>query len=495
MNEDKLKEALSATYAVDPLADDRMDVIARKFRVASGKSRTRKRVLITAGICLGLGTTVGFTYPIAEANLFGRQVEQNFEAMGPYMIQISAIGKDQPGSETRKTPISVLIDGKTAYMDDSMPGDRTFVVFDAESRSHTFLPNCNVELIRNPQPGLTDSINVARQLMKQIGNFDMDKRIERRGTKTVNGRQVEEVGMRSSNNLLLILDIDSERHIPVSLTLPVSFGGVTHLRYDYVYDPNLVAKRIETIKAKEVGMKPIYIERGKPQIKEQLFAKALSATSTGRDKLKIYQVNENAQGDVFVLYTCSGYHADEDNMGPWLQLKDDQGKLWLTEVINMFDSKLAPKGEGLKAQLFFHPKSPSIIGKTHFSIRQDEWEFMRPDEKTVPSTHELNLGSFVPTPVNVVPEWFFYSFLDKDERWLPCIEKKIRFKDALSTHDFQTAIRIGREFYDNFPEMEPVIFFTRPTLAKGLAKAYRAVGDLKSAKEFEAKSKGAADYE
>ena len=493
MNEDSLKDALSANYGVDPLADDRMDAIARKFRVASVKNRNRKRVLITASICLGLGASVGFTYPIAEANLFGRQVEQNFEAMGPYMIQISAIGKDQPGSETRKTPISVLIDGKTAYMDDSMPGDRTFVVFDAESRIHTFLPDYNVELIRNPQPGLTDSINVARQLMKQIGNFDIDKRIEHRGTKTVNGRQVEEVGMRSSNNLLLVLDIDSERHVPVSLTLPVSFGGVTNLRYDYVYDPNLVAKRIEAIKAKEVGMKPIYIERDKPLVMKQLFAQPLSKTWTGRDKLTIYQVNENAQGDVFVLYSCRGYHSDEDNMGSWIQLKDDQGKLWLTEIINMFDSKLAQKGEGIKAQLFFHPKSPSTIGKAHFSIRLDDWEFLRPDEKTVKSTRELNLGSFDPTPVNVVPIWFFYAFLDKDERWLPCIEKKVRFQNALSIHDFRTAIRIGREFYDNFPEMEPVIFFTRPTLAKGLAKAYRAVGDLKLAKEFEAKSKGAEE--
>lgn len=493
MNDDSLKEALATTYKVDPLSDDRMDAMARNFRTANSNSRRRNRVLFTAGVCLGLGATVGFTYPIAEANLFGRQLEKNFEAMGPYMIQISTIGKDQPGSETRKTPISVLIDGKTAFMDDSMPGDRTFVVFDAESRSHTFLPYCNVELIRNPQAGLTDSINVARQLMKQVGNFDMDKRIERRGTKTVNGRQVEEVAMRMSNNLLLVLDMDLERLVPVSLTLPVSFGGVTHLRYDYVYDPNLVAKRIEAIKAKKVGMKPIYIERDKPQIKKQLFAKALSTTSTGRDKLKIYQVNESAQGDVFVLYTCSGYHADEDNMGPWLQLKDDQGKLWLTEVINMFDSKLAPKGEGLKAQLFFHPKSPSTVGKAHFSVRLDEWEFVRPDEKTLRSTRDLTLGSFIPTPVNVVPIWFFYAFLDKDERWLPCIEKKVRFKDALNTHDYRTAIRIGREFYDNFPEMGPIIFFTRPTLAKGLARSYRAVGDLKSAQEFEAKSKGAEE--
>ena len=493
MNKDKLKEALSATYGVDPLADDRMDEIARKFRVASGKSRTRKRVLITASICLGLGASVGFTYPIAEANLFGKQVEENFSAMGPYMIQISAIGNDSPGSETRKRPMSVLIDGKTAYMDDSMPGDRTFVVFDAESRMHTFLPDYNIELIRNPQSGLIDSINVARKLMDQIGSFDLDKRIERRGTKTVNGRQVEEVGMRSSNNLLLVLDIDSERHVPVSLTLPVSFGGVTNLRYDYVYDPNLVAKRIEAIKAKEVGMKPIYIERDKPQLTKQLFAQPLSKTWTGRDKLTIYQVNENAQGDVFALYTCRGYHADQDNIGSWLQLKDDQGKLWLTTPINMFDSKLAPKGDGLKAQLFFHPKSPATLEKAHFSIRLNEWEFMEAKEKSDRSTREVSLGSFVPTPANVVPLWFFYAFLDKDERWLPCIEKKVRFQNALSIHDFRTAIRIGREFYDNFPEMEPVIFFTRPTLAKGLAKAYRAVGGLKSAQEFEAKSKGAEE--
>jgi len=89
------------------------------------------------------------------------------------------------------------------------------------------------------------------------------------------------------------------------------------------------------------------------------------------------------EGDVFVLYSCKGYHADDQMQQRWLQLRDDQGVQWLTNQIDMFETRLTPDGEGLKAQIFFSPPGGPSTKLARLSIRLNEWEYLSVEE---PST-------------------------------------------------------------------------------------------------------------
>ncbi len=498
MNDDTLQVDLSEAYPAAPLSEERMSAIGRQVRLASVRRRTRRKLWLGAGALFAVAATAGFTYPIAAANLLGQEVERNMRAAGPYLVRISVRSNDAPGAEWSSVPIELISDGDDEYIPHLAPGSKTFAFIDSKHQMHVCHPASKIDIVYPADPNVDSFYRLPLLVMEhldKLGVFDMSKRIESRGERIINGRKVREIAMKRSGKEDFVADLDEEKDVLLSMTIgsiSTHAKGLpslnTGMRFDYSYGDPQSKQTIAELKPSVGLMKELGLDRDRQRIRDDLFAKPLSVTPTGRDQLKVYQVQEDPAGDVFVLYSCRGYHSVEDNVGTWLQLKDGHGRAWITSLIDMNFSGLAPKGEGLKAQIFYHPDAPNSVGTAHLSIRLNDWEYLRSDEPSTRATREIGLGAFAPSKVDCVPIWFFYAFGTQDEAWVPAMGQKLRFQQALAAKQYNVAIRLGQDFDGWFPEHMTELWFSRADLYRCLADAFRRVGDEVSARRYHDRS-------
>jgi len=369
------------------------------------------------------------------------------------------------------------------------PGSPTYLRVDPALRMSVVHVLAHRSIEWPPNKGNLSFIEMPLTLMEDLGKFDVAKRIDRRGTKVVDGRTVEEVLVRgNADNASVLLDLDAERGVPLSMIDYAPNSSTPVMRFEYSYDAERVKQAIVKLTSGGEGAVPIDLAKDRPRFRREFISSPLSTTSTGRDSLRVYRVEQDPEGDVFVLYSCKGYHADDQMQQRWLQLRDDRGLQWLTNQIDMFETKLTPNGEGLKAQIFFHPAFGRSTKLARLSIRLNEWEYLSVEEPSTPRTKQVSLGDFAPQPVACVPDWYFYAFGVDDEAWVGAMAQKLRFQYALKEKDYSTAVQIGRPFDTAFPEMMGGLFFEQADLDKGLAEAYRHLGDAESAEQFARKA-------
>jgi hypothetical protein len=489
MTEQRLKDLLSSAYPAEPASDDRLDTIARKVRLGSNRNMRRRLAIGSCGFAL-LAATVGFGYPIGQAYWFSLNVTRNMAAAGPYRLIVRTLPtRVDPNVHINRFATDVYVSGQDAYLLSRAPWGTTFSHYDSTVFVRTIHSVSGVSVVRRSSADPTYFYRIPVILAEKLREFDVHKRIRDLGPRTVNGQQVEEIEMRvastkdgSLGDGGFLLDMDPTRGVPISMRLLL--GGqqvLPGLRFDYEYSPTQVRETVESFKRKEAGMRVLNLESARPAIRKQLESRPLSATRTGRDVLKVHEVEENPEGDVFVLYSCQGYHSVEDNVGDWIMLRDDSGEKWLTSIIDLQFCGLAPKGEGLKAQVFFHPRASKTTSRAHLSIRLNEWEYLPAREPSTSSTRVLDLGSFRPTRVKGVPDWYFYSFTNFDESYLSGMADVLRTRYAASSKDYAAAIQYGTDFKTRY-EQDPDLLIERAEVYKALAKAYHGIGDEASAK-------------
>lgn len=486
MNEEEFKQALQDAYPLRRLEDERMEAIARAIRLRSTKNRRRTVAGLTA-LALGLAATAGFTYPIAAANQLGPSLLADMEAQEPYLVSLTFLGgKDSAGVHFNHRPMKMIVDGQAEYLPDMNGWPGTFGYVSADTRLHFVHPASNVSVVTPPQPGMVDlyetPFKVMRKLWAQKG-FDFRKRIENRGIKFVNGKQVQELVLRTDGKVTFIADLDSKNHTLVSMVFPTDTDHAPlniPARFDYDFDREKYSNSVKAMKSITTASREIDLDRDRASIRKDAFSVPLGTTFTGRDRLRIYQVQEDPAGDVFVLYSCDGAHRDGDRTGDWLHLKDSHGTEWLTSIIDLDFSELAPKGQGAKAQVFYHPLSSGHVDRATLSIPLDEWEYLSSQELQRP-TRTLNLGTFLPTKVDCVPTWYFYAFGIQDELWVKAMGQKLRLEDAIKRADYRRAIQIGQDFDMWFPEDMTQLWYSRADLYRRLSEAYKEVGDTLSA--------------
>jgi len=500
MNDKTLFDSITDAYTVMPLSSDAIDNIGRTIRLKTSRNRIRRRLLVAVATTAVLAGTVGFTYPIAAANLFGFNVQRNMAAMGAYRVQISATGEEGPGEHINRTPAEVLVDGDEIYMANPNSNSNAFQLVGADHRVHIFHAQAKLEDVYPPNSNADAFYKMPLTLISQLGRFDLAKRMTSRGEKMIRGVRASEVVISEAKRDLFVLDMNPDNGVPISLVIPdITLNATSEpalpsahlgLRFDYTYDSLAVKKEISRLKSSEVGMAVFDRERDIPTLQKRLFSHPLGSISTGRDLLQVYDVRQSTEGNIFVLYSCKGYHADDNMADSWLRLSDEEGRPWLTTAISMIFSHLGPRGEGIKAQLFIHPDAAKPVKKVRLSIGIDDWEYLSSKSPLPKGTRELELGSYEVNPVACVPLWYFFSHGIRDEIWVTQVALNLRFNRAMEAKDYRRAIKLGLELMSCLSDMDEPLFFTRADLAFQLAKAYRGIGDFQKAASFDAQSHG-----
>ena len=500
MREEQIKEILSEAYQVEPPSQEKIDALARRVRLGSGR-KSLKRWTFGIGALAGIAVAAGFTYPIAVANIFGHEVWEHMAAAGPYKITVKFGPPQAPDEQVRTTPIIGLVAGHNLYTVDSSSKDAAYFRTD-ERTDQTFAvyPLSHLAAVTNHNQGATAFMQMPIGLMARLGTFDASRRIEKKGTRIIAGRTVDEVLVTDSkSDDRTLLDIDKLKGVPLRVQSLGAGSQTPVVEYDYSYDASAVRAEIARLDQIEAGSRSFEFDTEREALTKQFVAAPLARVKFKRDIVTIYRVDQNSEGDVFVLYSCKGYHGDDQMQQPWIRL-EDHDQLWLTTTISMFSSKLAPKGEGMKAQLFVPSGESEATGMNpailtpggvyaHLSIKVQDWEFLTEGERALGPTWEKSLGDYQTTYVDDVPDWFIYAFGPHDETWVRAESQRLRFEFRLKEQNYARAIPIGKAFDDNFPDLMPNLFYSQHQLEEGLAKAYRALGDKKTASAYEKKLK------
>lgn len=475
---DDLGTALRRAYAVPAASEDAKYRIRRRMAVPHHHARRAtwpRRLAIVLSVCV----TATFAYPVGRANYVARTIASAWQKAEAFTVTIRAADKiEVPGEHVRSDPIVAAVAGGTTTVLNPFVGGKGFSVTTG-NRLLLYDPEAGRVVVRDADPSLLDQLTLPGRLMDELGEFRLSRRMTELGRSHVGGRETSEFTFDSDDgNVRITVDRDDVTGKPLQMRMHYAHGPMPDLLYDYDYDQQK-ARRAVSERLRLIRSVPTFdLDRGRERLEKQLTSSTVARVETGRDLMTVYRVQANARGDVFVLYTCRGYHGKEEMMGNWLRLVDDRGSSWLSDVIDMSFCKLKLGGQYPKAQVFFHPERQTRPQAVRLLLRLKEWGYVPEQvERPIPDfgNRWLTVASAKPERMAAgVPEWFHYAFNVDEARWLGVDALKLRFINALNMGHFELARQTGCKLEASFPEMMSGFFYDRPRLYLGLYHAYRS---------------------
>lgn len=482
MNLDPLKRA----YQVPSLSERSRASIRANVQTTAQAPGPRWRLALAIGVS-GLVILLGM--PTAKANYLGYWLAGRLRDHKPFTVTITMIPVGTAAkSLTLRPPVVVAVANDVCVMSDSALGRDTQYLFNA-SHLFQFRPADRRAIMRSSSnSSWLSMLTLPDQVAGEIGKISARKDVRYAGAMTLNGKDVDQWIIRGSTGFdHVVIYIDKQSGEATRMEIPGGNGSITQI-FDYDRDPQKALKTIAASKAAIDAVPKLDLDGSKPTIARSISATPIRNFALPKDQLIIYRVEQNRQGDVFVLYTCDGKHKTDEQMGNWIRLTDASGTPWLSDVVDMDFSGLKLNGQFAKAQVFFHPRNNRRLSSVRLFARMERGEFehnlvVRP--MIFKNAIRREFGNFAPTPTLASqPDWIYYSQSLTDTSWLTADAMKLRFINALNSKDLKFAQKVGRQLESNFPKMLSGFFYSQQQLSLGLYHAFRGTGDLVAARDY-----------